>query len=175
MDKKQAAEFLNVSPRTLERYTTQGKISVGYKQGKTGAEAVYDKTELQRFKDELENRSFPARPAVESPATTIQSLATTTRDTGLTEAVGSASARLSDAFEVLAEAIQHLKNGEGKGAPAVTLGEKIMLTVQEASALTSLSRNHLFEAIHAGKLKAKIIGRGWRVKRTDLDAYVKKL
>jgi excisionase family DNA binding protein len=45
----------------------------------------------------------------------------------------------------------------------------------EAAQLSGLSRGHLREAIDAGKLKARIIGRGWRVKRDDLDAYVKKL
>jgi excisionase family DNA binding protein len=33
----------------------------------------------------------------------------------------------------------------------------------------------LVEAIKAGKLKAKTIGRAWRVKRSDLDGYIKKL
>ena len=58
---------------------------------------------------------------------------------------------------------------------AAEVAHKIMLTLPEAAVLTSLSRNHLREAISKGKLKARIIGRGWRVKRSDLDAYVKKL
>jgi excisionase family DNA binding protein len=41
--------------------------------------------------------------------------------------------------------------------------------------LSGLSRNHLRQVIEEKKLKARIIGRGWRVKRGDLDAYVKKL
>jgi excisionase family DNA binding protein len=45
----------------------------------------------------------------------------------------------------------------------------------KAAALTSLSMNHLREAIHAGKLKGKIIGKGYKIKRSNLDAYVKKL
>jgi excisionase family DNA binding protein len=33
----------------------------------------------------------------------------------------------------------------------------------------------LRRAIGEKKLRARIIGRGWRVKREDLEAYVKKL
>jgi excisionase family DNA binding protein len=50
-----------------------------------------------------------------------------------------------------------------------------MLSIDEAAALAGLSAHHVREAIKAGALKAKIVGRGWRVKRPDLDAYVKKL
>ena len=55
------------------------------------------------------------------------------------------------------------------------LAQKLMLTLPEASILSNLSRTHLRKAIHCGKLKAKIIGRGWRIKRADLDIYVRAL
>jgi excisionase family DNA binding protein len=51
----------------------------------------------------------------------------------------------------------------------------LTLSLAEASQLSGLSRNHLRQAIEEKKLKARIIGRGWRVKRDDLDAYVRKL
>lgn len=166
MDKKQAADFLGISTRTLERYTTQGKIGVTYRQGKTAAEAIYDDEELRRFKESLENKTFPARPAVE-PETGVQALVATARATGLTEAVGSFRNDLIVALEALKPNSSH--------APTVPIADKVMLTLPEAAALTSLSRSYLQQAIHAGALKARIIGRGWRVKRDDLDAYVKKL
>jgi excisionase family DNA binding protein len=49
------------------------------------------------------------------------------------------------------------------------------LKLDEASLLTGLSRQILRDAIEAKKLKAKIIGRAWRIKREDLDQYLKKL
>jgi excisionase family DNA binding protein len=55
------------------------------------------------------------------------------------------------------------------------LGAKPLLTLAEAHNLTGLSRGILREAIDGGKLKAKIIGRAWRVKRADLDSYIGKL
>jgi excisionase family DNA binding protein len=45
----------------------------------------------------------------------------------------------------------------------------------EAQALTGLSRNVLRTAIDAGELKAKQIGRGWKIKKTDLESYIEKL
>ena len=167
MDKKQAAKFLGVSPRTLERYTTQKKLGVTYKQGKTAAEAVYDEAELRRFKDALENKTFPTRPAVEPPGEDMQALVASARDTGLTEAVGGFRNDLISALEAL--------RPNSADSRSVPIADKIILTLAEASALTNLSRNHLRQAIEEKKLRARIIGRGWRVKREDLDAYVRKL
>jgi excisionase family DNA binding protein len=50
-----------------------------------------------------------------------------------------------------------------------------LLTLAEAQTLTGLARGVLREAIDRGKLKAKIIGRAWRIKRDDLNAFIKKL
>lgn len=64
---------------------------------------------------------------------------------------------------------------DSKAAVTVPIESKPLLMLDEARALTGLSRNHLLEAIHAKKLKARVIGRAWRIKRSDLDAYLKKL
>jgi excisionase family DNA binding protein len=45
----------------------------------------------------------------------------------------------------------------------------------EAAQLAGISANHIREAIKAGKLKARIIGKGYRIKRLDMDAYIKQL
>jgi excisionase family DNA binding protein len=55
------------------------------------------------------------------------------------------------------------------------LAHKLTLSLVEAAQLSGLSRGHLRFAIAEKKLKARIIGRGWRVKREDLEAYIKKL
>ncbi|MEM6400732.1 MAG: helix-turn-helix domain-containing protein, partial [Cyanobacteria bacterium P01_D01_bin.116] len=47
MNKKQAAEFLGVSVRALERYVQQGKLTVRYEKGKTRPTANFDQTELE--------------------------------------------------------------------------------------------------------------------------------
>lgn len=77
MNKQQAAEFLGVSIRALERYTQQGKVSVRYQQGKTRPVAVYDEQELKAFKKELQSNLYPQRPSVKQDklANTAHSLA----------------------------------------------------------------------------------------------------
>lgn len=52
---------------------------------------------------------------------------------------------------------------------------KLLLTMSEAQALTGLSREFLRDAINLGQLKAKMIGRSWRIKRSDLEEYVSNL
>ncbi len=44
-----------------------------------------------------------------------------------------------------------------------------------AARVSGLSANHLRGAIHDGKLKAKIVGRGWKVKPEELRTYVGKV
>ncbi len=64
MDKKQAAEFLGVTTRTIENYAKAGRISVTYTQGKNGKQADYKDSELQRLKEELE---MPVHRSVVAP------------------------------------------------------------------------------------------------------------
>jgi excisionase family DNA binding protein len=71
-------------------------------------------------------------------------------------------------------ALEGLQTPTAVNSP-VPVADKLTLSLIEASQLSGLSRNHLRQAIEEKKLKARIIGRGWRVKRDDLDAYVKKL
>lgn len=67
MNKQQAAEFLEVSVRALERYVQQGRISVKYEKGKTRSTANFDQAELEAFKTELNQPTF--KPAVGSDKT----------------------------------------------------------------------------------------------------------
>jgi excisionase family DNA binding protein len=166
MNKQQAAEFLGVTTRAVERYTSQGKLSVRYEKGKTRPVAVFSEDELRTLKSEIENPPVH-RPAVESlPATgsgsdSSQALTTTKPEHALAEFVGF----LRGAFET-----------SQRAAPSISdIAAKTLLKLDEAARLTGLSRGILREAIDAGKLKAKIVGRAWRIKRDDLDAYVRKL
>lgn len=53
--------------------------------------------------------------------------------------------------------------------------KKILLTLKEVQALTGLSQEILREAIKSGKLKAKIIGKSWRIKKIDIENYIDSL
>jgi excisionase family DNA binding protein len=166
MNKKEAAAYLGVSTRTLEGHAAKGDLSVRYVKGKTGDVADFDESELRKLRAQIESKRA-TRPAVsrdtpESPEDEPRSLARLS-DVRPSEFVAAMAAALDRARER-----NHI-------APQINVGEKIMLSLDDAAALSSLSVNHLREAIRAGKLKGRIIGRGYKIKRTDLDSYVKKL
>ena len=67
LNKQQAAEFLGVNVRTLERYTQEGKIGSRYEKGKTRSVVVYDEEELRAFKAAQETKTY--KPAVDPTPT----------------------------------------------------------------------------------------------------------
>jgi excisionase family DNA binding protein len=152
MNKTEAAKLLSVSPRTLQRLTQQGKISVAYKNSKSGAEADYDEEELRRYLEQQESIIY--KPASQALTTIPQ------------EAL---AIRNDDQLITILEALQPTKK------PTVAIESKLTLNLVEASALAGLSRRHLLQSIKEKKLKARIIGKGWRMKRADLETYIQEL
>lgn len=59
MDKSEAAEFLGVSVRTLERIAKSGRLSQGRAKRKTRPIVVFDKKELEKLKVELSKSKSP--------------------------------------------------------------------------------------------------------------------
>ena len=166
MNKQEAAEFLGVSVRALERYVQQGRIGGHYEKGKTRPTLVFDKAELEVFKAELEQKLY--KPAVEpsnldNPDTALARLS----GNSVMQPESVESEHLSALIEALLE-----HQSSSSSTPAY---QKLLLTLSEAQELTGLSRTILRDAIAQGKLKAKIIGRTWRIKYTDLERYVEKL
>jgi excisionase family DNA binding protein len=165
MTKTEAAVYLGVSTRAVERYAATGKLASHYERGKTGQVLAFDESELERFKAELE----APRPNVRQEASS---------DLARLDATPNAAAIEVLATEVLArlmEAAQGSAPSPDKSRLSVPVESKLLLTLAEAQALTGLSRGVLRAAIAAGDLKARQIGRAFRVKRGDLESYVKKL
>jgi hypothetical protein len=162
MNKKEAAEFLGVSTRLVEKYASEGRLGeVTYIRGKTGKQAEYNRDAVEKLKT-----------ALESPDT---SLATTTPDARLfvTQLVEAITTR----EQANIEAIQGLLSGnvEEPRSASVRVSEKLLLNLNDCRLLTGLSDENLRSAIKAGSLKARIIGRGWKVKRQDLDEFINNL
>jgi hypothetical protein len=178
MNKKEAAEYLAISARSLERYTTARRLSVTYAKGKTRPVAVYDADELAALKSELETGvHHPAQPT----ATKADKLDTNRANTLATfdnapatmaqDATGGAIVhidRVEEFARVLAAAIAQERRG-------ATVADKLLLSLDECRTLTGLSRGVLRQAIGDGSLRGRIIGRGFKVKRPDLDSYISKL
>lgn len=176
MNKKEAANFLGVSVRALERYVQQGRISVRYEKGKTRPTANFDPAELETFKTELNQPSYkPAVQSRQSPSN-IESRQITTDIQPEADKAMVYPGDIGDISVVdkLAGIIEGLL-AKTETQPGVPIADKLLLTLPEAQALTGLSKGFLRDAINSGELKAKIIGRSWRVKRSDLDDYIKSL
>ncbi|MEP7342588.1 MAG: helix-turn-helix domain-containing protein [Acidobacteriota bacterium] len=59
--------------------------------------------------------------------------------------------------------------------PQVPVHQKLMISLAEAAALTSLSKDSLEQAIEQGKLKVVKKDEKFYIKRKDLEAFVDKL
>jgi excisionase family DNA binding protein len=174
MNKKEAAAFLGCSERAINRYISKRQLSVKYEQGKHGAEAIFDKEELKSFKA-ARTSPLSYSPAVEKNSNTRQD----SPDRTDTLATVNPSA-LAPVIETLGASIiehifskfQAMKESDSASVPT---NERLTLTLDQASSLSGLSKGFLRAAIHSRKLKAAKRGRGWNIKRMDLDVYVKKL
>jgi len=176
MNKQEAADYLGVSVRALERYVQQGKISVTYEKGKTRPTANFDPTELEAFKEELNQPTV--KPAFESRQLATEQQPQTDKlrhNPGeiarFDEVSGLGEIGVIDKLSGIIESLL----GKSDSQPLVPIADKLLLTIAEAQALTGLSREVLKNAIASGDLKAKQIGKSWRVKRSDLKEYIDKL
>jgi len=170
MNKQEAADYLGVSTRAIERYTQKGKLSVKYEGGKTRPVAVYDPEELDKLKEELKTTTY--KPAIALSDPTPTELATT--PVGLSGLVEKFILPLSNQLQQLTEAITSLK-ALPTNQPTVGIENKLLLTLKEVQALTGLSRETLKEGIASNQLKAQIVGKAWRVKKKDLEEYIENL
>jgi excisionase family DNA binding protein len=153
MNKTEAAKKLGISIRSLQRLVQNKQISVTHKRGESGKqEAIFNADELEKYK---------AIRDAESPKP-----ATVPTNDKMTLARNDANQFL----QVLRQAI----TPETKAA-GVPIADKPLLKLDEAAALTGLSRDTLRQAIDTGELKGKMIGKAFRVKRADLNEYIKKL
>jgi excisionase family DNA binding protein len=162
MNKKEAAEFLGVSTRLVEKYASEGRLGeITYVRGKTGKQAEYNQEAVNKLKTALESPDTALAPATPDARLFVAQLveAITTRE------------------QANIEAIRGLLSGsiEEPRSASVRVSEKILLNLTDCRLLTGLSETSLREAIKSGELQAKIIGRGWKVKRQDLDEFVNNL
>jgi excisionase family DNA binding protein len=161
MNKNDAATFLEIGIRSLERYTGAGKVQAQKLKVKTGFALDYDPAELERFKAVLEaERQEAGQGSPVSPTALAVRQPRTSHGT-------------------LANVAASVANGHGDAFTAAMVTQaiavKLLLNLAECQALTGLSRATLRDAIESGDLKAKMIGKAWRVKRSDLEAWINAL
>jgi excisionase family DNA binding protein len=181
-NKKDAAAYLGISTRQLENYARQGRLSVRKQKGKTGDIAIYDDEELRQLKDEREREHGVIRAAVVREAA---STGDGTNGAGATESRAMVRASISEVSQLaphefidqLAAAIlARQAEQKQKHEPTITeLAAKPLLTRAEAQRYTGMSRELLHEAVTSGKVKEIKLGRAYRMKKAELDSYIKNL
>jgi excisionase family DNA binding protein len=195
LDKKQAAEYLGVTTRTLERHAKEGKLSVRYENSQFGEVALFDPEELEALKEgkqtvrikpviteDRANSDEPDRPeptnrsSVNPQSQIARSPQTQTelfnpQQPESTFGIGALIAPLGALFNNLTRAIDN----HGSRVTATELRSKLLLTLDEAQIVTGLSRDLLLEAIKNGELPSKIMGKAYRIKTQDLERYIQEL
>ncbi len=151
MNKVEAAKELNISVRSLQRLAQDEVLKVVYQRGASGKqEAVFDAEQIAKYKLE---RDKPTDKLVKLPTYDKKQLAR--NDT-------------QQFLEILKTAVTSQK-------PVVPIADKILLTVKDCQLLTGLSEQAIREAIRDEKLKGRVIGRGLKVKRSDLNDFINSL
>jgi excisionase family DNA binding protein len=153
LTKEEASKELGISVRTLQRLTENKELSKTLKRGKSGKlEAFYDVEEIAKYKQERDTPTLVPALATKGDAILARS-----------------DIQQQQFLEVFRQAII------SEQKPSVAIADKPLLKLDEASALTGLSRDLLRKSIDDGKLKGKIIGRAYRIKRADLDNFIENL
>ena len=183
MNKREAAEFLKVSEKTIERYKSSGKLSARLKRivgddGKSRKVLDFNQDDLERLKRELSGETvypeFTDRHAQTETQTDIDGqtqLDTANFAGNEVSIVGQTPTAnlfgiIFKSFETFSE--RHLQ--------ASNTFQKLMLTVEEAAAVSGLPKAYLDRAIKKeGTLKATKIGGRYRIKRQDLDDFINNI
>jgi excisionase family DNA binding protein len=186
LDKKQAAEYLGVTTRTLERHAKEGKLSIRYEQSQFGEIAMFDPEELENFKEGKQTTRIkptiePDQPKpIDRPSNSQSQIARSPQtQTELfnpqqpetTFSITALIAPLGALFGNLTRAIDN----HGARITTTELRSKLLLTLDEAQTITGLSREILQDAIKNGEIPSKIMGKSYRIKQKDLERYIDEL
>jgi excisionase family DNA binding protein len=160
MNKKEAAEYLNVSTRAIERYTSQGKLTPTYEKGRTGPAPVYDQVQLDELRKQMDEAADATRPSLK-----LDKADKGDKDGALVLRSGS-RADLAAFIAAIDKA---------RGESITDIAAKPLLTRAEAQRYTGLSRELLREAVISGKVREIKLGRAYRLKKKELDSYIETL
>jgi predicted DNA-binding protein (UPF0251 family) len=163
MRKSQAAKFLDISEKTLERLAKNGEISSKLEKGKTRDVVIFDEEELKTYKEKRESAKH--RPAISTPAQDSGSLMPTNTGNLDRQVQTSLFSPMITALESFAEAQR-----------MVFLQNKPMLNLSDSALVSGLSVTFLERAVKEGRLKTFPGLRGSKViRKTDLERLITNL
>jgi hypothetical protein len=154
LSRKEASRLLKISEQEIQTLTTNNKLSVVLKENNNGVqEAFYKAFELEKFKkNQDKSLAKSLKGSAKSNGTRLRSRVS--------------SSELKDPVN---DAI------ESSAISAVEAAAKLILTLDEVAILTHISIAELRDDLKNGRLRGFIKGRGWKVKRADLEDYVRSI
>ncbi len=198
MNKKEAAKFLNLSEKTIERYKASGKLPARLRRivgndGKTRKVLDFEQSDVERLKRELSGEVvYPDLTGGQPQTKTRTDIDTRTstdtknsENTGLltlgqpqtktktqTETDTDIQTQTANPLDIISARVGDVVE---KHLEVFRAGGKLLLNINDCRLLTGLSDASMRDAIRSGKLKGQKIGRGYKIKRGDLDEYIEKL
>jgi len=185
VSKREAAELLGLSERAVARHAQAGRLRAHYERAPGGGERVYYyRAEVESLRDVLAQaqRRGLARSPVDTLLLGVQASSREPNERG--EQLQTVAAQLDTALgqlvEVLRAELPRIAAPAGsepaRARPLVAVSDKLTLTKREAAALAGLPMAEIKRAVAKGRLRAvELRGGKVRIKRADLDAYVRKL
>lgn len=182
MNKKEASDYLGFSVKNLERLMAEKKIEFKHVKGKYGKEVAFDQDALDTYKASQEVSEVVINPSIitenssTNPTTTIPRATNIEPTTSLTRNTNSKDSMVVSTKDIVG-ILKDISEGLKKQNQQInlSLGDKLTLSLVEASQLAGLSKGYIKKAIDGGELKAAKRGKGWNIKRSDLEEWVKGL
>ncbi len=183
MNKREAAEFLGLSEKTVERYKSSGKLSARLKRivgadGKSRKVLDFNQSDLERLQRELSgNVVFPeltdGHPQTETQTDTDRQTQLDTANFAGNEVSIYGQTPTANLFGIILKSFETMSE---RHLEVSNRFQKLMLTVDEATAISGLPKAYINRAIKKdGSLKATKIGGRYRIKRQDLDEFINNL
>jgi excisionase family DNA binding protein len=177
LNEQQACKLLQVTAATLNLYVAKGRLNVTRTRTIRGRVVSYSRAEVEALRRELQeeeeyiNKRYGR--AKSSSKTVEAELIDVEGDSIRAQGTASFVPASAPVIERLILLLERLTPGDH---PAVAIEKKLLLTLGEAAAYSGLSEVKLNEAVRAGKLNArKDLGKGYRIKRSDIERYINSL
>ena len=165
MDVDEASKALGVSTKTLRNYIKKGLIEARMVEGKTGKEYEIDSSSLEAFKaQKSKSLVFPVVEEVEEPGTKTGKL-------------GKTVARVEKPGPLEVPSFQGgvIYLGPPRASEAKRYIDSLpdILTVKEVAEFLGVGASTVRDYLRAARLSGMKIGRGWKVSKGSLKAFVK--
>jgi len=157
ISKQEAADLLEVSTKTIQKYVAQGKLSSKYERTKTGDAMFLPEVEVMKLREQ--HQQSVHRPTVEAPdlpAVINQLMPHQDDRQQLTRFFG---------------ALEGFINKQHSQVQANTL----TISIKEAALLTGLTQKFVQEAISRGELKLIHDGNRKRLRRKQVEEWIDRL